>query len=345
MDAGDTVVVTGGAGYIGCVLAAELLDRGYRVRVVDKLLFGDAGLTPVRDRIELVQADITAAEPSMFEGAAGVVHLAALSNDPMAEFQPRANHQINAVGTETVARAARAAGVARFVQASSCSVYDHGPQAEDRLLDESSLVKPRAAYAVSKYEAERRLLEMVGADFCPVILRKGTVFGFAPRMRYDLVVNTFVKDALSRGRLTVFHGGELWRPLVSVRDVARAHIAALEADSELVRGEVFNLVQRNYRILELAHRVRDALADDIQVAIDVRYEQTPARTYRVSGRKLERVLGFAPQESVSDAVVELLGRIRAGGYDDFGNPRYYNITWLRTLLEVEEMVARTGSVL
>src|SRR5262249_712715 len=148
----------------------------------------------------------------------------------------------NTTAAVRLAELARAAGVHRYILASSCSIYDRGVTDDDSdlIFDEAAEVHPRAAYATSKYEAEQRILAMAGADFCPVVLRKGTVFGFSARLRFDLVVNTFVRDALSTGTIVLFRGGEMWRPLVDVRDVARAYIACVAADATRVGGQIFN---------------------------------------------------------------------------------------------------------
>src|SRR3989442_10074056 len=149
---------------------------------------------------------------------------------------------MNTAAALTLAELARSHGVSRYVFASSASIYDVGvsDHARDVVLDEETPVAPKAAYSKSKRDAEKGLIEMAGPNFCPVILRKGTVYGWSLRMRYDLVVNTFVKDALSTGRITLHYGGEMWRPLVDIRDAARAYIAAIEAPEEAVRGEIFN---------------------------------------------------------------------------------------------------------
>src|SRR5213596_4048501 len=236
------ILVTGGAGYIGCVAVRQLLDKGEAVRVFDKLYFGDEGLAAVADKIDLVQGDLRTLDPAVLDGCNAVLHLAGLSNDPTAEFNPKANQDINTRGTEVLADACKRRGVKRFIFASTCSIYDLGFYAPDFLRDEDSEVRPRAAYAVSNYDAERILLKMADENFCPVILRQGTVYGWSPRMRYDLVVNTFVKDALSTGRITIHYGGEMWRPLVDIRDVARAYVAAIEAPEDAVRGQVFNII-------------------------------------------------------------------------------------------------------
>ncbi len=338
------ILVTGGAGYIGCVLVAEFLAKGEAVRVVDKLYFGDEGLKDCRDKIDLVQGDIRYIEPKWLDGIDSVVHLAGLSNDPTAEFNPSANHEMNAVATGVLAKACKERGIRRFTFASTCSIYDRGLFAEDLLYDENAQVAPRAAYAISNYEAEKMLLDLCDENFCPVILRQGTVYGFSPRMRYDLVVNTFVKDALTKGTLTVFCGGEMWRPLVDVTDVAKAHICCVEAPEDKVRGQIFNLVFKNYRILELAHYTREALKHRVKLDINVDYSHYKARSYRVTGQKIETVLGFKPTMPVKESAENMVERVLEHGFTDFLNPRYYNIEWMTLLVQMEETLARIKSV-
>ena len=338
------ILVTGGAGYLGCVLVRELLNKGEAVRVFDKLFFGDEGLDEVRDKIELIQGDLRYLDEAILDGIDAVIHLAGLSNDPTAEYNPKANHEMNTVATESLAKTCKRRGVRRFVFASTCSIYDKGLYAEDFLLDETSEVAPRAAYAVSNYEAERILLAMADETFCPVIVRKGTLYGFSPRMRYDLVVNTFVKDALMNGALKVFCGGEMWRPLVDVTDAAKAYICCVEAPEHKVRGQVFNLVYKNYRILELAHWVREAFKPIRTLEIEVDYSHYRARSYRVSGQKIETVLGFKPTVAVKDSVERMVQTIQRSGHTDFLNPKYYNIQWLTLLCEMEATLKRIGSV-
>lgn len=341
------VLLVGGAGYVGSVLAEELLERGYAVKILDRLYYGDGGLREVHDRVELVVADMRLLPPDLLEDVDAVVNLGGLSNDPTAEYNPRANYEMNTVATQTLAEMCRAAGVRRYVFASSCSIYDRGVGNDDKdiIQDEETPVSPRAAYASSKREAERILLSMAGDDFCPVILRKGTIYGFSHRMRYDLVVNTFVKFALSQGYLNLHYGGEMWRPLVDVRDVARAYILTLQADEEVVKGQIFNVSHRNYRISELALRVREALRQvgvDPEVRVDYGYKGV--RSYHVSTKKIEHVLGFRPKVDIEESVVDMVEKIRRYGYTDFDDPRYYNIRWMRLLEEAQRIISITGSV-
>jgi nucleoside-diphosphate-sugar epimerase len=341
------VLVVGGAGYVGSVLVPELLDRGFAVKVFDRLYFGDQGLKDVQDRIQIEVGDMRCMDPAVLEDVDAVVNLGGLSNDPTAEYNPRANYEMNTVATEKLAWLCKEMGVRRYVFASSASIYDvgEGNESKDTLLDETAEVDPKAAYSRSKYEAERILLNMVGPDFCPVILRKGTIFGFSPRMRYDLVINTFVQSVLSKGHMTVFFGGEMWRPLVDVRDAAKAYIACLQAPEEKVRGEIFNVVNRNFRISELALRIREGLRQvGVQAEIRADYRYKGVRNYRISGKKLERTLDCSPSISVEESVVDLVEKIRQYGYTDFDNPRYYNIRWMKLLEEMDKVIKVTGTV-
>ena len=343
----SVVLIVGGAGYVGSVLTHELLERGYAIRILDRLYFGDVGLRDHRDRVELVMGDMRTLTGDVFENVEAVINVGGLSNDPTAEYNPQANYEMNTLAAKTLDDLCVANGVRRYVFASSCSIYDRGvgDDTRDVLLDEESKVDPRAAYSSSKREAEKLLLDMAGDDFCPVILRKGTIYGFSPRMRYDLVVNTFVKDALSKGVLTIHYGGEMWRPLVEVRDVARAYIACLRADEETVQGQIFNVSFNNLRISELALRVREtfrSMGRDVDIRSD--YSYRGVRSYRVSAAKIQRALGFRSRITVEESVRHMVEQIEAYGYDDFSNPRYYNIQWMRLLEEAHKVIAVTGSV-
>ncbi|MCI0721380.1 MAG: NAD(P)-dependent oxidoreductase [Acidobacteria bacterium] len=344
----DKVLLVGGAGYIGSALARELLQRGYAVRVFDRLFYGDMGIREFSERLQVVVGDMRHMPKSLLDDVRAVVNVGGLSNDPTAEFNPQANYEMNTLATETLARLCKERGVRRYLFASSCSIYDVGvhDQERDVIYDETAAVQPRAAYAVSKYEGEQRLLELADKEFCPVILRKGTVYGFSPRMRYDLVLNTFVKDAFTKGHLTIHYGGEMWRPLVDVRDVARAYIACLDADENLVRNQIFNVVHSNLRVSELALRVQSALrTKGINVEIRPDYRYHGVRSYRVNAEKINRVLGWRPTVSVEEAVIDLAEKIRAGNCVDFENPRYYNIAWLKLLEEADRIIRLTGFLL
>jgi len=342
------VLVIGGAGYVGCVLVEELLAKGYSVRVLDRMFFGREPARSFLDRVELIVEDMREFDASHVRDCGAVINIGGLSNDPTAEFAPKANEEMNTHASIRVAEVAKAAGVSRLIYASTASIYDRGvgEQVRDVLLDEEAAVEPRAAYATSKLAAEREILAMADESFAPVSFRQGTVFGFSPRMRYDLVVNTFVKDALATRELHVFYGGEMWRPLIDVKDVARAYVTALESDVGLIRGEIFNLAAKNFRISELALRAQLALRRiGVPVELDVDYSYRLVRSYRLSSEKVEKVLGFRPQVSVEESITHMVREIRAHGYTDFSHPRYYNIEWMKLLEESVETVSRHGFVL
>jgi nucleoside-diphosphate-sugar epimerase len=173
----------------------------------------------------------------------------------------------------------------------------------------------------------------------------GTLFGFSPRMRYDLVVNTFVKDAMQHGRLTLHYGGQMWRPLVDVRDAARAHVMALEASEPLVSGQIFNVVAGNFRISELALRAAEALREiGVPVEIKTGFQYAGVRNYRVSGKKILGVLNYKPLVTVEESVRHLVENIRAAGYTNFDHDRYYNIRWMKLLEEVQGIIGITGTL-
>ncbi len=335
------ILVTGGAGYIGSVLVLELLKRGKEVRVYDKLYFDSNGLNSCRNKIDLVQGDVRSFDDSVLEGVGGVIHLGSLSNDPTADFDPKANWDINYEGTMRVAEACKRKGVTRLTLASTCAITGFHIEG---VADEETPANPQSEYARSKLEAEKGLLHLADKSFCPVILRQATVGGFSPRMRWDLVVNTFAKDAYERGRLTVFHGGDAWRPLVDIEDVAKAHILCLEAPEEKVRGQIFNVVHSNFRILELAHRVKEALRHFNNVEVDVNFGTEESRSYRVSGEKLRKVLGFQPSVTVDETARKIYNILATGKYIDFYNPKYYNIEWMKLLVDMEQRLGRMGKV-
>ncbi len=342
------VLVVGGAGYVGCILVDELLAKGYSVRVFDRMFFGSEPAKPWLDRVELMVHDMRDFDQSHVEDCNAVINIGGLSNDPTAEFNPRANEELNTHASIRVAEVAKRAGVERLIFASTCSIYDRGvgEEVRDVLLDEESDVEPRAAYATSKLAAEREILPMADADFAPVSFRKGTIFGFSPRMRYDLVVNAFVKDALSKGKLSVHYGGAMWRPLIDVKDVARAYVMALESDAELIRGQIFNLSAGNFRISELALRVLHALGQmNVKAELDVDYSYRLVRSYRVSGDKILRVLGFQPRVSVEESVEHMVEEIRRREMTDFSHPKYYNIEWMKLLESAVDIVSEHGYVL
>jgi nucleoside-diphosphate-sugar epimerase len=330
------ILITGGGGYIGLELCRLLLERGDSVRVLDRFFFGDGPLLALAEgsggKLTFVTGDVRELREEWLDGIDGISHLAGLSNDPTAEYNPAANWEMNAVATERLAQAAKRRGIARFVFGSSASVYDGlGPG----MFDELTEVRPRGAYSISKKYGEDALRALADAAFAPVILRQGTVYGWSPRMRFDLVVNTFLKDAITAGKLYLHGGGWQWRPLVDVTDVARAHAVCLDAPLDAVRGEIFNVMQENYQVRQLAMLVAGSLS---LRGRHVTLEEAPlpklVRDYRMSNLKLTQRLGFTPAVTVLESIDVMLQRLPLDDVAWLTSPRWYNIAWMSLLEEV-----------
>jgi len=316
------VFVTGGAGFVGSVLTRILIERGHGVTVLDSGFFG---LDHVDRRAKLIAGSILEFNPKWLDGMEAVIHMAGLSNDPMAAFSPRLNYMLNAGGSAIVAQAAKDAGIRRFILASTCSVYGKD---DSEAFDENHITRPSFPYAISKLMAERLLDCLTDEGFRPIILRKGTVVGWSPRMRFDLVTNTMVKTALSDGKV-IINNPHLWRPLIDVEDACNAYLCALEAD--LAVTGIFNISSRNYTLDELGRIVAQVLAESgVQVSIEV-YNRPDVRSYRVSTDKAANILGFMAEKPMSDTVREIVRHVTATPID-LENPRYYNILQFERLM-------------
>ena len=332
------LLVAGGAGYIGCKLVAALVKAGYAVKVYDKLYFGDEGLAAVLDQIELeVGALIDLTEKSL-EGIDAVINLAGLSNDPTAEYNPGVTRVMNVDSALHLARLCKAMNVRRYIYASSCSIY-YSLTPDETLRDEDSPVDPKAPYSYSKYMAERGLLAMADDDFCPVMLRKGTVFGQSPRMRYDLVVNVFTRDAFRDRQLILHSNGRMWRPLLEMNDAVRAYMRVLEAPEDAIRGKIFNVLTDNYQVIQTAYQVRHTLETRKGIRLDLQLQEVgPVRSYRVDGSRFQQTMGIRLDGKLSSAVEEMWDALESGV--EYSNPIYYNLQWLELLRDMERRLRR-----
>ena len=325
------IMVTGGAGYVGSQLVPALLRLGFKVLVVDNLIFGSQGLRNHLDLIELEAIDIRELGPEHFDGIDAVIHLAGISNDPTAEFDPAANTAINYIASVNLAKLAKACGVRKFIFASSCSVY-YTEKSDNYLRDENHPVDPTAPYSWSKRQAEIRILDLTSMDFCPIILRKGTIYGSSGRMRFDLVINAFTRDAYASRCLTVNGEGRMWRPLLYIEDAVDIYITLLQMPEDLVRGQIFNALNNNYQVISIAEEVRNILKEKSLVNIKI-IKEGNLRSYRVDGTKLYRLLGTAPNCQIKPAVERMWKMLE--NRINFNNDIYYNIRYLKALNEIK----------
>jgi nucleoside-diphosphate-sugar epimerase len=331
------VLVTGHRGYIGVELVGVLRSAGHEVAGLDTGLFDgcDFGGTP--DPVQSLDLDLRDVQREHCAGFDAVLHLAALSNDPLGDLNPRLTYQINHEASLRLARCAKQAGVPRFVFASSCSLYGAGG---GDLLDERAAFCPVTPYGESKVLVERDLKTLADASFSPVYLRNATAYGVSRRLRADVVVNNLVGHAFTTGKVLLQSDGTPWRPLVHVLDIAAAFLAVLEAPRERIHDQAFNVGRsgENFRIREVAELVAEVvpgceLAFAPGASADV-------RNYRVDFTKIERELpGFAPRWRLRQGIEQLHEAYRhhALSRDEFLGPRYYRLRTIRDRLALGQL--------
>jgi len=321
----NSVLVIGGAGYIGSALTRRLLELGYRVRVLDLLVYGDEAIRDFYGHpgFELLCGDFSHID-TVVRGALGmdaIVHLGAIVGDSACQVCEEVTVEINLRATRTIAEVGKGFGVSRFVFASTCSVYG----ASDEILDEQSTLNPLYLYARTKIASEKILLSLADDAFAPTILRFGTIFGLSGRPRFDLVVNLLAAKAVKDGEIGIV-GGTQWRPFVHVQDVSQAIVLTLEAPRQTVCGQIFNVGSnsQNYQIGALGDLIRELVPD---VRITNQATADP-RNYRVRFDKISKTLNFQPKHTVRDGVKEVVNAFRTGQIVDYRNPSYNNATYL-----------------
>jgi nucleoside-diphosphate-sugar epimerase len=324
------ILVTGGAGYVGCVLVPKLLAAGHSVVVFDILYYGSDGL-PSHPELEVVQSDIRDAPAfsRAVDGCDAVIHLACISNDPSFELDPALSRSINFECFEPMVVASKEAGVRRFIYASTSSVY--GVSDAPEVTEDHPLV-PITDYNKYKGLCEPILLRYQTSDFTPVIIRPATVCGYSPRMRFDLSINILTNHAVNRGVITVF-GGAQKRPNIHVDDIAELYVKLLEYPTALVAGETFNAGHQNYTIAHLAEMVKKVVEEEMPDRAPIRIETTSTndpRSYHVSSRKIAAKLGWTPRRTLEDAVRDLCAAFKQGKLpDSMTDLRYSNVKTLK----------------
>jgi nucleoside-diphosphate-sugar epimerase len=320
------ILVTGGAGYVGSTLLPLLLEKGHKVRVMDILTHGGRSMLGAwsHPHFEFVHGDIRDAfgVRKALENVHAVVHLAAIVGDPACARQPELARSVNQDASFTLLEECQRAHVERLVFASTCSNY--GKMSDPtQLVDETSELRPVSLYAETKVTFEETLLNPKRTGgLCATALRSATVYGVAPRMRFDLTVNEFTMELLTKKHLCVF-GEQFWRPYVHVRDFARAILIVLTEPVEKVRGDVFNVgsTDQNFRKLDLVDLIKPYARD---ATVEFVKKNEDPRDYRVSFEKIKTKLGFAISRTVQDGIREVAHLVRGGVIDNFTSPEYRN---------------------
>jgi nucleoside-diphosphate-sugar epimerase len=303
-----TVLVTGAGGYIGSVLVPKLLRKGYMVKAIDRFFFGMNTLVE-HTNLTIIKEDTRRLTEQLFEDVDAVIDLVAISNDPSGELFQEETFQINYISRVNTARMAKKSGVKRYILPSSCSLY--GFQDGDTIVDERSMTKPLTTYAKANEKAEQGVLPLADHDFTVVILRQATVYGYSPRMRFDLAVNSMTYGAWENGIIPLNRDGTQWRPLVHVQDTSDVMCLMLEADQEKINGQIFNVgsYSNNYQLEQLAEEVAAALPMEVKIEW---YGDADHRSYRVNCNKIEEALNWRATRTVTDGVREIYDALFTG---------------------------------
>lgn len=308
------ILIGGGAGYIGSRLIPELIALGYDVDVVDLLWFGNN----LPKKVKVEKKDLFDISSKDMEGYDQFIFLAGLSNDPMAEYSPAKNFIYNGALPSYLAYEAKKAGIKKFIYASSGSVYGY---AIDKIYDEDAPITCGYPYGISKFQGERGVLQLQDKDFSVIGLRQGTVSGYSPRMRFDLIVNTMFKSAITTGKITV-NNPSIWRPIFDIRDTVSAYIKAIQADYSI--NGIFNVASGNYTVGEVADTVKLELEKLLNKKISIELKNIQDfRNYKVNIEKAKINLGYSPRYTLADTIKEIFEHSKE--YGNFSNELFYNI--------------------
>lgn len=321
----EKVLVIGGAGYLGAVLIERLLKEEYSVRVFDSYIYGKKAIEKYAydERVEALEGDIRNIEVvnSAMNGVNSVILLAAVVGDPASKARPEQTVETNYLAAQTCAASAKLKGVSKFLYASTCSVYGVGKD----ILDETAPLNPVSLYAKTKISSEVSIMSLSDDEFKPVIMRMSTLYGYSPRMRFDLVVNTMTMTAFTEGKINVF-GGNQWRPLLSLPDAAEAYVKALQLSAG--DGKIFNVgsEEQNYVIADVAKLAAEGIKNVSGKVIPIKIEDdsVDARDYRVSFKKIQTELDFKVKHTIPDAAAEIWQKLESKEIKDPKQKVYYN---------------------
>jgi len=323
-----TVLVIGGAGYIGSALLPRLLARGHRVRLLDRFFYG---FEPIRDilshrNLEIIQADFRRVDKLVecMEGVDAVIHLGAIVGDPACALDRDLTIEVNLMATRTIAEVAKGYGIRRFIFASTCSVY--GASKEDELLTEDSPLNPVSLYAITKLASEKVLMNLASESFSPTCLRFSTIYGLSGRTRFDLVVNLLTAKAVMDGEITV-QGGDQWRPFLHVDDAALSVLHTLESPLPRIHQQVLNVGsdEQNCTIQQVGEIIKEMVPSARLLNLGLDGDR---RNYRADFKKIREQLGFVPQWTVPGGIRQVIDVIRSGEVKNYRAAKYSNVKFL-----------------
>lgn len=317
------VLVTGGAGYVGAVLVPKLLKKGYRVKNIDLYLYGEDVLSSVKGHPNLIEIKGDIRDRNLLQreipGTDAIIHLACISNDPSYELDPELGKSINYDAFISLVDIARKSKVKRFIYASTSSVYG---VKEDEEVTEDLTLEPLTDYSKYKALCEKVLLEAATDDFVVTIIRPATVCGYSPRLRLDLIVNIFVNQAINKGEITIFGGGQK-RPNIHIEDITDLYVEFLKFPAAKIQSNIFNAGYENYTLKEIAEKVRHAIGKPIPIKV---LPTDDNRSYHVSSEKIKRELGFTPRHTIEEAILDLKKAFEDGKVPNpTDDMKYYNI--------------------
>lgn len=325
-----TVLVTGAGGYIGSILVPKLIKKGYQIRAIDRFFFGEDKLEKHKN-LEIIKEDTRRLKPEHFKNIDYVIDFAALSNDPSGDLFKEVTFQINYFARVNAAKMAKKMGAKRYILPSSCSIYGF----QESIVNETSPTNPMTTYAKANELAEKGVLLLADENFTITVIRQSTVFGYSPRMRFDLAINGMVYGAFKTGKIPLMRDGKQYRPLVHIQDTTDVMCLLLEAEQDKINGEIFNVGrnENNYQLKRLAEEIKDALS----INVDIEWYGDPdRRSYRVSFDKIEKVLGWKARWSASDGAKEVFEKIKEGRLDKTSET--ITLQWYKELIKWHEII-------